>query len=58
MNTLLEKDKTYKPSLENVKQAAERISKVVLKTPLAESFTYSKQLSGECNAEKRRPATS
>lgn len=43
MDTLLEKDKIYKPSLENVKLAAERISKVVLKTPLAESFTYSKK---------------
>lgn len=41
MDTLLEKDKIYKPTVEAVKQAAERISKVVLKTPLAESFTYS-----------------
>jgi len=41
MNTLLEKDKIYKPTVEAVKQAAERISKVVLLTPLAESFTYS-----------------
>ena len=40
MDTLLEKDKIYKPSHEAVKQAAERISKVVLRTPLAESFTY------------------
>jgi len=43
MDTLLEKDKIYKPTHEAVKQAAERISKVVLKTPLAESFTYSKR---------------
>ncbi len=43
MDTLLEKDKIYKPTVEAVKQAAERISKVVLKTPLAESFTYSKR---------------
>lgn len=43
MDTLLEKDQTYTPSLENVKLAAERISKVVLRTPLAESFTYSKR---------------
>ncbi|MUP46929.1 threonine ammonia-lyase IlvA [Gramella sp. BOM4] len=43
MDTLLEKDKIYKPSQEAVKQAAERISKVVLRTPLAESFTYSKR---------------
>ncbi len=31
----------YKPSIEAVKQASERISKVVVYTPLAESFTYS-----------------
>lgn len=43
METLLEKDAIYKPSLEAVKEASERISKVVLKTPLAESFTYSKR---------------
>ncbi|MDR5590656.1 threonine ammonia-lyase IlvA [Christiangramia sp. SM2212] len=43
MDTLLEKEKIYKPSLEAVKQASERISKVVFKTPLAESFTYSKR---------------
>ncbi|PTX42527.1 L-threonine ammonia-lyase [Christiangramia gaetbulicola] len=52
MNTLLEKDKTYIPSLEAVKQAAERISKVVLKTPLAESFTYSKRF--EANVMLKR----
>ncbi|WPY99631.1 threonine ammonia-lyase IlvA [Christiangramia sp. OXR-203] len=44
METLLEKDTIYKPSLKAVKEASERISKVVLKTPLAESFTYSKRL--------------
>lgn len=43
MDMLLEKDKIYRPSLEAVKLASERISKVVLKTPLAESFTYSKR---------------
>lgn len=43
METLLEKDTIYKPSLKAVKEASERISKVVLKTPLAESFTYSKR---------------
>ncbi len=43
MGLLLAKDKSYKPKLEAVKEAAERISKVVLKTPLAESFTYSKR---------------
>ncbi|MFV8281434.1 threonine ammonia-lyase IlvA [Christiangramia marina] len=43
METLLEKDTIYKPSFEAVKEASERISKVVLKTPLAESFTYSKR---------------
>ena len=40
---LLEKDKIYKPKLEAVREAAERISKVVLKTPLADSFTYTKR---------------
>ncbi|TBW26685.1 threonine ammonia-lyase IlvA [Gramella sp. KN1008] len=43
MNMLLEKDRKYKPTLEAVKEAAERISRVVLKTPLADSFTYSKR---------------
>ena len=43
MNMLLEKDRKYKPTLEAVNEAAERISKVVLKTPLADSFTYSKK---------------
>ncbi|MFV8224477.1 threonine ammonia-lyase IlvA [Christiangramia aquimixticola] len=52
MNTLLEKDTIYKPSLEAVKQAAERISKVVLKTPLADSFTYSKRF--EANVMLKR----
>lgn len=36
---------TYKPNLEEVQRAALRISKVVLKTPLTESFTYSKKYS-------------
>ncbi|WP_026934086.1 threonine ammonia-lyase IlvA [Christiangramia echinicola] len=52
MDTLLEKDKIYKPTHEAVKQAAERISKVVLKTPLAESFTYSKKF--EANVMLKR----
>ncbi|MCM4155595.1 threonine ammonia-lyase IlvA [Gramella sp. AN32] len=43
MDTLLAKDQIYKPKLEAVREAAQRISKVVLKTPLAESFTYSKR---------------
>lgn len=43
MSMLLEKDKIYKPKLEAVREAAERISKVVLKTPLADSFTYTKR---------------
>lgn len=41
MCTLLAETKIYKPSLEAVKEAAERISKVVVKTPLGPSFTYS-----------------
>ena len=43
MDTLLAKDQVYKPKLEAVREAAKRISKVVLKTPLAQSFTYSKR---------------
>ncbi|MFN4762521.1 threonine ammonia-lyase IlvA [Gillisia sp. Q332] len=43
MSTLLANSATYKPTLEAVKKAAERISKVVVKTPLGESFTYSKK---------------
>lgn len=43
METLLKKDKFYIPKLDAVKEASERISKVVLQTPLAESFTYSKR---------------
>ncbi|MFO7719387.1 MAG: threonine ammonia-lyase IlvA [Gillisia sp.] len=43
MSTLLANSTTYKPTLEAVKQAAIRISKVVVKTPLGESFTYSKK---------------
>ena len=44
MDTLLADKKTYKPELKAVKEAAERIAKVVVKTPLADSFTYSKKL--------------
>ncbi len=43
MSTLLDNSTTYTPTLEAVKKAAERISKVVVKTPLGESFTYSKK---------------
>ncbi|WP_026915639.1 threonine ammonia-lyase IlvA [Christiangramia portivictoriae] len=43
METLLKKDKFYIPTLDAVKEASERISKVVLQTPLAESFTYSQR---------------
>lgn len=39
--------KTYKPELKDVKIAAERISKVVVRTPLTESFTYSKKYSAK-----------
>lgn len=42
---MLVKPETYRPELTAVKRAAERISKVVVKTPLAESFTYSKKYS-------------
>jgi len=45
MNTLQVNNHTYKPDLKEVKKAAERISKVVVKTPLTESFTYSKKYS-------------
>lgn len=38
---LLEKKDTYRPDLKDIKRAAERISKVVVNTPLAASFTYS-----------------
>lgn len=38
--SLLQKD-IYRPDLKDVKKAAERISKVVVNTPLADSFTYS-----------------
>ncbi len=41
MDTLLADKKIYKPQVEAVKEAAERISKVVVKTPLMQSFTYS-----------------
>ena len=40
---LLEKDRKYKPTLEAVKEAKKRITGVVLQTPLADSFTYSKR---------------
>lgn len=45
MSTLLAEKQIYKPSLEAVKEAAARISKVVVKTPLAQSFTYSTRFS-------------
>lgn len=45
MDTLQINTQTYKPKLEDVKKAAKRISKVVVKTPLTESFTYSKKYS-------------
>lgn len=45
MDTLQVNTKFYKPELEEVKRAAERISKVVVKTPLTESFTYSNKYS-------------
>ena len=40
---LLENYNPYKPTLEAVKDAAARISKVSFRTPLSESFTYSKK---------------
>ncbi len=43
MNTLQANTITYKPQLEEVQKAAERISRVSVKTPLTESFTYSKK---------------
>lgn len=43
MSTILEKPQVYRPRIEDVKKAAENISKVVVHTPLAESFTYSKK---------------
>lgn len=52
MGLILAKDKSYRPQLEAVKEAAERISKVVLRTPLAESFTYSKRF--EANVMLKR----
>lgn len=45
MNNVLAKDQTYRLTLESVRQAARRISKVVVKTPLAPSFTYSNRFS-------------
>lgn len=41
MKTLLADSSTYIPTLEAVREAAKRISKVVNTTPLSESFTYS-----------------
>lgn len=49
---LLEKEKKYRPKLEDVKAAAGRISRVVLKTPLADSFTYSKRY--QANVQLKR----
>jgi threonine dehydratase len=45
MDTLLADKKTYKPQLKAVKEAAKRIAKVVVKTPLMQSFTYSNKFS-------------
>ncbi|SKB38207.1 L-threonine ammonia-lyase [Salegentibacter holothuriorum] len=45
MDTLLADKKIYKPQLKAVKEAVERISKVVVKTPLMSSFTYSNKFS-------------
>lgn len=49
---LLEKEKKYRPKLEDVRAAAGRISRVVLKTPLADSFTYSKRY--QANVQLKR----
>ena len=43
MSNSLVKKEIYIPQIEAVQQAAERISKVAIKTPLAPSFTYSKR---------------
>lgn len=43
MSTLSVTQKTYRPEIAAVKKAAERISKVAVKTPLTQSFTYSKK---------------
>ncbi|HZJ36823.1 MAG TPA: pyridoxal-phosphate dependent enzyme, partial [Gillisia sp.] len=43
MSTLSVIQKTYRPEIAAVKKAAERISKVAVKTPLTPSFTYSKK---------------
>ncbi len=45
MDTLLADKKIYKPQVEAVKEAVERISKVVVKTPLMQSFTYTNKFS-------------
>lgn len=52
MKTLLADKKTYRPELEAVKEAADRISKVVVRTPLGNSFTYSKRF--EANVMLKR----
>lgn len=43
MENLLTRRKTYSPEITAVKDAAERISKVAVVTPLANSFTYSRK---------------
>lgn len=45
MEKVLEKKQTWKPELEAVSKAAERISEVVIETPLMESITYSNKYS-------------
>lgn len=45
MSTLKAQNIDYRPTLAAVKDAANRISKVSVKTPLTESFTYSKKYS-------------
>lgn len=43
MATLQADRTTYRPQLEQVREAADRISKVSVRTPLTESFTYSRK---------------
>ncbi|GHA29664.1 L-threonine dehydratase [Salinimicrobium marinum] len=43
MNSTLTDNKTYRPEISAVKEAAERISKVSVITPLAHSVTYSRK---------------
>ncbi len=43
MNSTLTENKTYRPEISAVKEAAERISKVSVITPLAHSITYSRK---------------